>query len=129
VYEPDTPVKAEERLGQLMAALEVNEQALKDAYDEEMAAEEARDAAQRRALLSDECPAVGVFGGRRTTVAMQEAWVADRIAGEEHAYRLAVQVRRAADAQRRRIEHQLRGAQSINRNASDAAYRAGGRYS
>jgi hypothetical protein len=127
-YEPDTPVKSEERLDRLIAALEANEEALKAAYDEELEAEEARDAAQRAAIMSPDCLRVGVFGGVRTTVAMQEAWVADRIKGEEHAYRLAVLTRKAAEAQRRMLENQLRGAQSINRNVTEAARGTGGRW-
>jgi hypothetical protein len=127
-YEPDSPEKAEERLDRLSAELETNEQAFKDATDEAALAEAALQDAENAALMRDDCPPVGVFNGIRTTVRMQEAWVAAQVGEERTAHRLAQVKLKAADAQRRRLEGQLRAAQSINRNANDSRYRGTGGY-
>jgi len=127
VYEPDNLVSSEERLERLSAALEANEQALKEAADELLDAEDARDSAWRQAMLSAECPKVGVFDGVRVTVAYQKAWVEEQIKGQERRVREAQIKVKAADAQRRKLEGQLRAAQSINGNVREAYRSTGGR--
>lgn len=124
--EPDSPPKSEDRLDRLSAALEANEQALKEAADELLDAEDDRDSAWRTAMLSGECPKVGVFGGVRTTVAYQQAWVAERVKKQERRVREAHVRMRAATDQRRKLEGQLRAAQSIGASVRES-YRGAGR--
>jgi hypothetical protein len=126
-YEPDTPPQAEDRLDKLSNALEANEQALKEAAGELLDAEEDRDSAWRTAMLSEDCPKVGVFNKVRTTVAYQAAWVADQIKAEERALREAQIKMKAAEAQRRKLEGQLRAAQSITASVRES-YRGSGRH-
>ena len=111
---PETPVTTEARLLRLGRALEENTKALKRVRDAELVAEDIRDSARRRALLSDECPRTGTFDGLRVTVAERDAWVGEEIKAEERAYRLAAAATKAAEDQRRKLEDQLRAAQSIN---------------
>jgi hypothetical protein len=125
--EPDTPVTAEARLQRISEALEANEEALLKAADDEVEAEEARDAAERRWRLSAECPQAGVYEGVRITVAYVDAWVRDKIAKEDSDLKRAIQARKAAEAQRRRLEGQLRAAQSVNSSVRES-YRGTGRY-
>lgn len=95
-HDPQTPPGAEAALESFRDALESARQELAGAADAEVTAELERDAAHRRWMLSPECPPVGVFDGVRTTVAQRDAWVQDRVAGEERAYRLARAARQAA---------------------------------
>lgn len=125
-YEPDTPPRAEDRLDRLSAALEANEQALKVAADELLDAEDERDSAWRTAMLSDECPKTGVFEGRRITVAERDAWVGEQIKTEERRVKEAQVKAKAAEAQRRKLEGQLRAAQSITASVRES-YRGTGR--
>lgn len=125
-YEPDSPPQAEGRLDRLSAALEANEQALKETADELLEAEDARDSAWRSAMLSDDCPMTGVFNGRRITVAERDAWVGERIKTEERRLREAQVKVKAAEAQRRKLEGQLRAAQSITASVRES-YRGSGR--
>lgn len=94
--EPDIPGDAEAKLESYQQALEDAREELREARDKEVDAELARDAAHRWWMLSDECPKVGVREGVRTTVAYRDAWVADHIADEERAYKLAKAKRQAA---------------------------------
>ena len=94
--DPDTPPGAEARLEGYQNDLDVAEEQLNAARQAELDAEEDRDAAARKARLSDGCPKVGVFGGIRTTAAYVEAWVQDQIAAEEHEYKMAKTARQAA---------------------------------
>lgn len=95
-YDPQTPPGAESALQSFSDALEPARQALAAAADAEVKAELARDAAKRRWLLSGECPKTGVFDGVRVTVAERDAWVGDKIADEELAFRLSKSTRQAA---------------------------------
>ena len=92
----DTPPGAEARLEGYSSDLDKAEKLLTAARDAEMVAEEERDAAARKARLSDGCPKVGVFGGIRTTAAYVDAWVENQIASEAHDYKLAKAARQAA---------------------------------
>lgn len=94
--DPDVPAGAEAKLQGYQEALDDAREELREARDKEVEAELARDAAYRWWMLSDECPPVGVRDGVRTTVAYRDAWVADRIAGEERAFKLAKAKRQAA---------------------------------
>ena len=82
VYDPDTPVGAEHKLGQFQSALEQARRELEQARDREVDAKAARDDARRRPQFSPDCPKVGVFGGVRTTVAYQLAKAARQAAAE-----------------------------------------------
>jgi TRAP-type uncharacterized transport system substrate-binding protein len=91
---------------------------LAQARNAELEAEDARDKAKYEALLSDECPPVGVFEGKRTTVAMQAAWVSREIAREESAYKAAKVVRQAASAHLDKLNSQRSIAQTISKSVA-----------
>jgi hypothetical protein len=112
-YDPQTPPGAERRLQEYADALEEATRALARARNDELDAENDRDEARRRAQLSPDCPRVGVFGGVRTTVAYQKAWVEDQAVGAEEAYRIAREARRAAADHLRKVEKQGGFQQSI----------------
>jgi hypothetical protein len=103
---PGTPPGAEAALQSFSDALDGAVEALKDARDAELDAEDARDRAKWEALLSPDCPKVGVFDGVRTTVAVQAAWVAREIAQEERDYKAAKVVRQAASAHLSKLRSQ-----------------------
>ncbi len=126
-YDPDTPPGAEAKLETYRDALDGARKALRDARDQELAAKEARDAAKRRAQLSPECPKVGVFGGVRTTVAYQAAWIEDQIADKEHAYQLTKIARQAAGEHLRELGRQGSFQQTITKSVADS-YRGTGRW-
>lgn len=112
-YDPQTPPDAEARLQAYADALEEASQALALARNAELDAENDRDKARRRAQLSADCPKVGVFGGVRTTVAYQKAWIEQEVEEQEQAYRLARETRRAAADHLRKVEKQGGFQQSI----------------
>jgi hypothetical protein len=126
-YDPDTPVGAEEKLETYRDALDAAREKLREARDAELQAEQARDAAKRRAQFSPACPKVGVFDGVRTTVAYQHAWIEEQIAEEEQAYRLAKAGRQAASDHLRTLGKQGSFQQSLTKSVADA-YRGTGRY-
>ena len=110
---PDTPVGAEDRLEDYQDALEEATTALTEARNAELDAEEARDTAEREARMSDECPPIGVFNGKRTTTAYVEAWVKERAKEQEHDYKVAREARRAASDHLRKLMKQGGWQQSI----------------
>jgi len=112
----DTPPGAEERLQIYQDALDEAEVALADARNKELAAEDVRDAKKREGQFHEDCPQVGVFGGVRTTVAFQKAWIEEYAKDEERAYRLAREARRAAVTHLRKLEKQGGYQQSITRS-------------
>lgn len=125
-HDPQTPPGAEQALQAFSDALEEARRELATAADEEVDAELARDTAQRRAELSPAAPKVGVFDGVRTTVAMRAAWVAEQIAGEERAFRLATVKRKAAAKKLEILGKQGSFQQSINRSVSASYQGTGG---
>lgn len=126
-YDPDTPPGAEAKLETYRDALDGAREKLRAARDAELEAEQDRDAAKRRAQLSGECPKVGVFGGVRTTVAYQQAWIEDQIEDQEAKYRLAKLARQAASDHLRTLGKQGSFQQSLTKSVADA-YRGTGRY-
>lgn len=125
-HDPQTPPGAENALQAFSDALEEARRELAAAADEEVDAELARDAAQRRAELSPAAPKVGVFDGARTTVAMKAAWVAEQIAEEERAYRLATVKRKAAAKRLDILGKQGSYQQSISKSVGDSYRGTGG---
>jgi hypothetical protein len=117
-HDPATPPGAESALQSYSEALDGAVEKLEQARNAELEAEEARDKAKYEALLSGECPKVGVFEGVRTTVAMQAAWVAREIAGQESAYRAAKVVRQAASAHLAKLNSQSSIAQTISKSVA-----------
>lgn len=126
-YDPDTPPAAEARLEGYRDALDEARDKLRKARDEEMEAEQARDAAMRRAQLSPDCPKVGVFDGVRTTVAYQKAWIEEQVAEQEREYRLKKLARQAASDHLRTLGKQGGYQQTLTRSVADA-YRGTGRW-
>jgi len=126
-YNPATPPAAEAKLEAYSAALDDAVEALRQARDDEVVAEEERDAARRRAQLSPDCPPVGVFGGVRTTVAFQQAWIEERIKKEEHEYKLAKLKRQAASDHLKKLSKQGGFQQTVTSSVREA-YRNTGRY-
>jgi len=126
-YEPQTPPTAEAKLEGFSGKLEDARDLLAQARDAEMVAKELRDEAYRKALLSDECPKVGVFGGVRTTVAYQAAWVADQIERQEQMLRRATLARREAADRHRTISSQASFQQTLAKSVTED-YRGTGRH-
>lgn len=124
--EPQTPPEAEAVLQAYSDQLDEAVLKLQDARNAELEAEEARDAAKWAATLSPDCPKVGVFDGVRTTVAMQTAWVDDRTAAEERAFRLARARREAAEKYLSVVGKQMSALQSINRSVAASYQGTGG---
>ena len=123
----DTPPGAEARLEAYRDALDEAAKKLREARDAEVDAKDARDAARRRAQLSPDCPKVGVFGGVRTTVAYQVAWIEEQIAAEEREYQLAKLARQAASEHLKKLGKQGSFQQSLT-NSVREAYRGAGRW-
>lgn len=92
-YEPLSPVDVERKMRQLVTDLYASQKALREARDDETGAEIEYRRAQRRAILSPDCPKVA-RGGH--TAADRDAWVEDRVDAEWLAYRLATTNREAA---------------------------------
>lgn len=111
-HDPQTPPGAEAALQSFSDALEP--------------ARQARDAARRGWLLSDECPKAGVFDGVRVTVAERDAWVEDRIAGEERTFRLAREKRKAAAKALDILGRQASYQQTISKSVGDSYRGTGG---
>lgn len=118
--DPKTPPGAESALQSYSADLDGAVEKLEQARNAELDAEEARDTAKWEALLSDECPQVGVKDGKRTTVAYRDAWVAREIAKEESAYRAAKVIRQAASAHLAKLNSQSSIAQTISKSVSNS---------
>jgi len=125
-HDPQTPPGAEAALQSFSGALEPARRALADAADEEVEAELARDAARRYWLLSDECLKAGVFDGVRVTVAERDAWVEEKIAGEERAFRLAREKRKAAAKALDVLGRQASYQQTISKSVGDSYRGTGG---
>jgi GAF domain-containing protein len=123
----DTPPGAEARLESYRDELDKAAKALADARNAELDAEEARDAARREAQLSDTCPPVGVFEGRRTTVAYQKAWIEDRVKDEERTYREAKVARQAASDHLRKVGKQGGFQQSLTASVRESYRGTNGR--
>lgn len=126
-HNPATPPDAEAKLAAYSDALDKAQEDLETARNAEVDAEEDRDAARRRAQLSPDCPPVGVFNGVRTTVAYQQAWIEDRIAAEEHAFRLAKLARQAASEHLKKLSKQGSFQQTLTGSVREA-YRGTGRW-
>lgn len=126
-YNPDTPVGAEARLEAYRDQMDEARRALAKARDAEVAAKQARDKAARAAILSDECPKVGVFGGVRTTVAVQKAWVEDQVADLDAEYQLAKVTRQAASEHLRTLGKQGGFQQSITASVRESYRGTSGR--
>jgi hypothetical protein len=120
-HDPETPPGAEAALQTLGDALSPAREALEAAANEEVDAELARDAAHRKWML--QAPPV-----RRNelTVAERDAWVAEQIADEERAYRLARAKRQAAAKVLDVLGKQISAQQSISRSVS-TGYQGTGR--
>jgi hypothetical protein len=125
--EPDLPVNAEAKLEAYRDAMDEARNALRQARDAELEAQQARDAARRRAQLSAECPKVGVFDGVRTTVAYQQAWIEQQIEDKERAYQVAKLTRQAASDYLRTVGKQGSFQQSLTSSVRDS-YRTAGSY-
>jgi hypothetical protein len=124
---PNTPPDAEAKLAAYSDALDKAQEDLETARNAEVDAEEDRDAARRRAQFDPACPKVGVFNGVRTTVAYQTAWIEERIADEEHTYRLAKAARQAASEHLKKLGKQGSFQQSLTGSVREA-YRGTGRW-
>jgi hypothetical protein len=126
-HEPQTPVSAEKKLEDLDAEIAEASQLLIHARDVEAQAQEIRDEAWRNAMLDKRCPPVGVFGGVRTTVAMQEAWVAREIAGPEGILRRATLARKQAADRLNQLNSSASHQQTLAKSVGGAYGRTTGR--
>lgn len=126
-YDPDTPPGAEAALQSLSGQLDIARDGLREARNAEVEAEAAYRAAHRAALLSEECPKVGVFDGVRTTVAQRDAWVDSQVAEKELMWKIAQATRKAAADHLRTLRDQASVAQSITASVRES-YRGTGRW-
>lgn len=126
-HDPETPPGAEAKLASYRDALDEAMEKLRQARDAEVEAKADRDAAKRRAQLSPECPKVGVFGGVRTTVAYQKAWIEEQVADLEAKYQVARLARQAASEHLRTLGKQGSYQQTLTKSVADA-YRGTGRW-
>ena len=117
-HNPQEPPGAEAALQSFSDALDDAVEKLKAARDAELEAEDARDAARWKALLSEDCPQPGVYDGVRITVAYRDAWVQREIDGEERALRAAKVVRQAAVAHLDKLKSQASVAQTIAKSVA-----------
>lgn len=124
--EPDTPPSAEATLQALSDQMDIARDGLREARNAEVEAEHAYRAAHRRALLSADCPKVGVFDGVRVTVAERDAWVAEQVASAELAWQIARATRQAASDNLNILKAQASVGQSISSSVREA-YRGTGR--
>lgn len=124
-YEPQDPVTAEAKLDAFSDELEEARKLLAKARDAEVTAQEIRDDAYRAAILSDECPKVGVFGGVRTTVAYQQAWIAKQIKDQERLFQRAKLARQEAADKHRTLASQASHQQTLTKSVGDAYRRSG----
>lgn len=115
--DPGTPVGAEVALQEFSDSLDAARVALEKARNEEVAAKHARDAARRRATLSEECPRVARDA---FTVAYRDAWVDEQIVAEELDYDLARTARQAANEHLRTLREQGIIQQSITKSVSQS---------
>lgn len=123
----DTPPGAEERLEGYRDQMDEARHALAEARNTEVTAKQARDKAARKALLSEKCPKVGVFGGIRTTVAYQKAWVEDQVADLDVEYQVAKVARQAAAEHLRTLGQQGGFQQSITASVRESYRGTNGR--
>jgi hypothetical protein len=126
-HDPETPAGAEAKLAAFGEELDKARQLLTVARDAEMTAKELRDEAWRKAMLSDECPKVGVFAGVRTTVAMQEAWVASQIAEQDWLLHRATLARKEAADKFRTIAAQASYWQTLTKSVANSYWGTGER--
>lgn len=123
-YSPQTPPDAEAALQAYSEALEAAQDTLAKARDAEVDAETDHKAAKRKWLLSDECPKVRRNGW---TVAERDAWVEDKAADEELAWRLARAKRQAAADHLKTVGKQGGFQQSITGSVREQ-YRGAGQW-
>ncbi len=114
-HDPATPPGTEAALQSLIDALDGARVELEAAVNAETDAELTRDAAYRKWML--QAPPV-----RRNewTVGERDAWVADHVADEERAFRLAKVARQAAQKKLDILRSQLSAQQSISRSVGDS---------
>lgn len=122
--EPLTPVQVEAKMRQLVNALTRAQQALSRARDTEVDAEHGYRSAERAALLSDECPKVRRDG---PSAAERDAWVADKIAALEFAYKVAKAKREAAKDHLDTLNTQAALVMALRRSVGQAYDMAGAR--
>jgi len=125
--EPETPPSAEAVLQSLSDQMETAVAGLREARNEEVARQHEYEAARRRAQFSGECPPVGVFGGVRTTVAMQTAWIDGQVAEEKLLWQIARATRQAAATHLKMLRDQASVAQSIGASVRETYRMTGGR--
>lgn len=109
-YQPLSPHQIEAKLVQSVTELTNAEKALGQARDVEVDCELVYESAKRRAMLSDACPRVARDAA---TVAERDAWVADQVADEYRAYRLAQVALKAAEDHQRRVREVTSTVQTI----------------
>ena len=125
--EPETPPSAEAVLQSLSDQMETAVAGLREARNEEVARQHEYEVARRRAQFSPECPPAGVFGGVRTTVAMQAAWVDGQVAQEKLLWQIARATRQAAATHLKMLRDQASVAQSIGASVRESYRMTGGR--
>lgn len=117
-----TPVEVERKLRRLVNDLARAQVALREARDKEVAARHAFESAQRREILSGDCPKVARGG---YTTAERDAWVAQRVELQQRAYDWAKAAREAAEDHLRVLRDQSMVVMSLGRSVNAAYAMAG----
>lgn len=120
--EPLTPVQVETKMRQLVTAITQSQKALAQARDLEVDAEHDYRSAERKALLSENCPKVRRDGA---SAAERDAWVASQVEGLELAYKIARSKREAAKDHLDSLNTQAALVMALRRSVGQAYNMAG----
>jgi len=117
-----TPVQVEDKIRSLVTEITQAQKALAAARDFEVDAEHDYKSAERRAILSDDCPKVRQDG---VSAAERDAWVADQVDGMEFAYKIARAKREAAKDHLDAVNTQATLVMALRRSVEQAYAMAG----
>lgn len=128
LHEPQTPPKAEEKLGELSDAVEQAAGILAEARDAETEAQEAYDDAYVAAVGSPDCPVPGdTANGRRVTVGQREDWITVQVREHKRILERAKNARRKAEDRLRVVSKQASVQQTRTKSVTESYGRTGSR--
>jgi hypothetical protein len=122
-YEPLSPVQVESKIRSLVTEITRAQRALAEARDLEVDAEHDYKSAERRAILSEDCPKIR--GAESVSAAERDAWVGHRCDGVEFAYKIAKAKREAAKDHLDAVNTQSTLVMALRRSVEQAYSMAG----
>jgi hypothetical protein len=117
-----TPIQVESKIRSLVTEISLAQKALAEARDLEVDAEHDYKSAERKAVLSAECPKVRRDGA---SAAERDAWVGERCDGVEFAYKVAKAKREAAKDHLDAVNTQATLVMALRRSVEQAYAMAG----